>query len=57
MQLWNHRETASRRHPMACVRLGATSFELDNSGCVEVTQRAVFLAEEESQRETASDTP
>ena len=25
--------------------------------CVEVTQRAVLLAEEESQRETASDTP
>ena len=27
------------------------------SRCVEVTQRAVLAAEEESQRETASDTP
>ena len=27
------------------------------SRCVEVTQRAVFPAEEESQRETANDTP
>ena len=32
-------------------------FELDDSRCVEVTQRAVPPAVEESQRETASDTP
>ena len=30
---------------------------LDDSRCVEVTQRSVLSAEEESQRETASDTP
>ena len=30
--------------------------ELDDSRCVEVTQRAVLPAEEESQREAASDT-
>ena len=42
VQLWNQRETASRRHPMARARLGATSFELDDSRCVEVTQRAVL---------------
>ena len=57
VQLWNHCETASRRHPMAWVRLGATSFELDDSRCVYGTHRAVLTAEEESQRETASDTP
>ena len=57
VQLWNHREIASRRHLMAWVRLGATSFELDDSRCVEVTQRAVLTAEEESHSETASDTP
>ena len=34
-----------------------TRFELDDSRCVEVTQRAVLPAEEESQREKASDTP
>ena len=37
------------------LRLGATSFELDDSRCVEVTQRAVLPAEEELQRETASE--
>ena len=55
VQIWSQRETASRRHK-AGVGLGATSFELDDNRCVEVKQRAVLSAEE-SQRETASDTP
>ena len=48
------RETASRGTVTARVRRGATAFELDDTHCVEVKQRGVLPAEEESQRETAA---
>ena len=46
MQLWNQRETASRRHPMTWVRLGRTNFELNDSRCMEMTHWTAIPAEE-----------